>query len=85
VVADVLRKRPADLTTIRARRQGVFPRDEIVAIIDGRIEVPGHGRSEMPVWGDSLLVVENRDPKAARRRIDALVGYLETIQSPGPP
>jgi ethanolamine utilization microcompartment shell protein EutL len=85
VVADVLRKRPADLTTIRARRQGVFPRDEIVAIVDGRTEVAGHGRSEMPVWGDSLLVLENRDPKAVRRRIEALVGYLETIQSPGPP
>jgi mono/diheme cytochrome c family protein len=84
VVADVLRKRPADLTTIRARRQGVFPREEIVAIVSGRTEVAGHGPSDMPVWGDSLLVLENRDPKAVGRRIDALVSYLETIQSPGP-
>jgi hypothetical protein len=78
----MLRKPPSDLTTISARRQAVFPREQIIAIVDGRETVRAHGRPEMPVWGDALLVLENRDPKAVMRRIEALVSYLESIQRP---
>lgn len=83
-VSDLLRQRPSDLTTITARRGGVFPRAEVFAIIDGRRSVPGHGSPEMPVWGDVLRVTEGHDDAIIKKRIDALVMYLESIQSAQP-
>ena len=47
-LADLLRQRPPDLTTIAERRGGAFPRAEIFAAIDGRRLVPGHGRQICP-------------------------------------
>ena len=76
-VSDILRRHPPDLTAIATR--GVFPRDDMSAVIDGRKPVPGHGRTEMPVWGDVFRSTEG-DEATARKRIDALVRYLESIQ-----
>lgn len=80
-VADLVRPRPSDLTAIAARRRGMFPRDEVFAIIDGRTRIPGHGSREMPVWGDVLRASEGDDEAIIRKRIDALVKHLEPIQS----
>lgn len=78
-VADLLRRPAADLTAIAARAGGTFPRDTIVAVVDGRTAVASHGPREMPVWGDVLRVVEP-DDAATRRRIEALVKYVESMQ-----
>jgi hypothetical protein len=53
--------------------------------IDGRKEVRGHGRREMPVWGDAFQPTEGDplDPErvqTAEKRIDELVAYLRTLQ-----
>lgn len=79
-VSDLLRVRPSDLTAIAKRNAGVFPRDQVFTIIDGRTPVPGHGRQDMPVWGDVLRVTEGNDDRTIKRRIDALVEHLESIQ-----
>ena len=85
-----LAKRPADLTTISKRYNGVFPFVVMYEIIDGRREVGGHGTREMPVWGSAY----NREawekmyglgsPEAAesyvRGKILALIGYIQSLQ-----
>ena len=80
-VADTLRTRPPDLTTIALRRGGTFPADDVHASIDGRRPVPGHGSREMPVWGDVLRSTEGQDDATIKRRIDALVQYLQSLQA----
>ena len=79
-VAGVLKRRPADLTGIAGRAGGVFPRAQVIAIVDGRKPVPGHGSSEMPVWGDALRATEGHDEAIVHRRIEALVMHLQSIQ-----
>ncbi len=86
---DALLPRPADLTKIAQRRDGVWPMLEVMSIIDGytKTQTPRDG---MPVIaaltqgtkqsfdtgnGQTVLVPE---------RLVALAVYLETIQSPKP-
>lgn len=84
--ARTLTTMPADLTQIKARNGGVFPSGAIYDMIDGRGVIPAHGKRDMPVWGDRYRKTGDpgEDPAAVDRRtrelINALVGYLETIQ-----
>ena len=81
-LADSMRKRPADLTEIAKRNKGVFPKNLVFRMIDGREPVKGHGGADMPVWGDVFSrAVEGGDPAVVQRRIEALVAYLEGIQA----
>lgn len=79
-MADQLRRMPPSLTSFAVRNGGVFPGERLKRIIDGR-DVPAHGTSEMPVWGDAFRRTrEGLSGEAATARIDAIVKYLETIQ-----
>ena len=84
--AKSLRTPPADLTRIAAKNGGVFPDREIYDIIDGRGVIDGHGTREMPVWGSRYRATTEANEgkedaeKRVRALIDALVGYLATIQ-----
>jgi mono/diheme cytochrome c family protein len=83
-VAAELKKPPADLTRIAARRSGVFPEAEITRWIDGRFDAPAHGTREMPVWGRVFqeTVRPGADPdEAGRGKLLALVEYLKSIQA----
>ncbi len=81
-VAELLKVAPADLTLIRARRKGEFPREEIHRIIEGDKDLRAHG-SDMPFWGDAFRRTEETDDEEViRRKIDGLVYYLEVIQEP---
>jgi mono/diheme cytochrome c family protein len=81
-MAEVMRQRPTDLTNIRRRHHGAFPRDLVARIIDGRELVRGHGGAGMPVWGDAFLRSgAETDAAAVQQRIKELVDYLEGIQS----
>jgi cytochrome c1 len=84
VLAEDLKVAPADLTTIAARRKGVFPDVEIREIIDGRRRVRAHGPLNMPLWGRQfgLDVASPGGPNEAetRDKINALVDYLKSIQ-----
>jgi hypothetical protein len=71
---------PPSLTSFAVRNGGVFPSERLKRIIDGR-DVPAHGNSEMPVWGDAFRRTrEGLSGDAATARIEAIVRYLETIQ-----
>jgi mono/diheme cytochrome c family protein len=81
-LAESMRRRPADLTGIAQRNNGVFPAAQVHRIIDGRQGVKGHGGPDMPVWGDvfsrSSLV---RNEAVITARIQALVRYLDGLQA----
>jgi mono/diheme cytochrome c family protein len=80
-VANMLLRQPPDLTTIARRRGSTeFPHAEMFAVIDGRRPVPGHGSTDMPIWGDVLKVTEGHDDAIVKKRIDALVRHLESMQ-----
>lgn len=78
-----------DLTGLSERNGGVFPRERLQAIIDGREILKNHGDREMPVWGvwfkmeaEEDLGGAEGDEGTVQRRITALIDFLETLQSP---
>jgi mono/diheme cytochrome c family protein len=84
-IADTLKVKPADLTTLAARNGGEFPTERVMAAIDGEAEVRAHGQRDMPVWGDVFLWPEGDTPERreqVRTKIGELVEYLRTIQKP---
>ena len=73
-----------DLTEIATRRDGKFPYDEIRGIIEGRRDVAEHGPRIMPVWGEEFAVAAGggmRGENVAWDKVEALVAYLETVQT----
>jgi mono/diheme cytochrome c family protein len=82
-----LSKPPPDLTTLKARNGGAFPKERLHRIIDGREDIRVHGEREMPVWGqwfkkeaeDGLGGAEG-DEGTVKRRIENLIDFLETMQ-----
>jgi mono/diheme cytochrome c family protein len=81
--ASSLKKPPADLTRIAARRGGSFPTREVTSTIDGRQDVAAHGSRDMPVWGLILaqpIHEETSGEEVLRGRLQVLVEYLRSIQ-----
>jgi mono/diheme cytochrome c family protein len=80
IVTGELRHAPPDLTRFTARNGGVFPRERVYRIIDGR-DVAAHGDRDMPIWGDAFSRSrDNLNDAAIKRRMNAIVDYLEAIQ-----
>jgi len=71
-----------DLTRIRDRYDGGFPRDELARIIDGRTEMEAHGSRKMPIWGLSFRQRGRLHDQEEQvwLQIRDLVRYLESIQ-----
>jgi mono/diheme cytochrome c family protein len=80
-VAKRLARKPPDLTRLAQRNGGNFDADQLRRVIDGRQPVKGHGRGEMPVWGDAFQGSDESSAEAVRARIEALVEYLRSIQT----
>ena len=86
-VAEFLTIAAADLTQLTKLNSGIFPREQVPQVIDGRADVKVHGGRDMPVWGDwfDAEAVEPDTDAAAREvivreRINALANYIETLQ-----
>jgi mono/diheme cytochrome c family protein len=87
-VALTLNKRVPDLTGLAEAAGGRFPASAVREMIDGRSPVVAHGTRQMPVWGYEFWVEEGADrvaERTARRMIDRLVAYLESIQGSDEP
>lgn len=91
-VVELLKKKPADLTTLSRKNGGVFPFDRVYATIDGREMVLGHGDREMPAWGNRYSSDATKAAEYyvdvpydmemyARSRILALIDYLNRMQA----
>jgi mono/diheme cytochrome c family protein len=86
-VAEFLTIAAADLTQLTKKNAGIFPRERITAVIDGRAEVKVHGPRDMPVWGDwfnreAIGPDMDKDAREAvvSARITGLVAYIESLQ-----
>jgi mono/diheme cytochrome c family protein len=73
--ARTLKTRPSDLTRIRERNGGTFPRLEIVRFIDGERPVSAHRSAEMPKWGRVFSQRGHTSPE-----VYAVTDYLASIQ-----
>lgn len=78
--------KPGDLTQLTKSHGGSFPSDEVYQVIDGRRRVPGHydWDTDMPLWGLQFQPegkeFSHESEAKVKRRIDALVGYILSIQ-----
>ena len=78
--ASALKSKPADLTLLRKRAGGEFPRDRVRNILEGRQSPGAHGSREMPVWGPVFHVIDE-DQDKGNVRVENLVNYLESLQA----
>lgn len=72
-----------DLRYLAERNGGVFPREFVSRIIDGREVRAAHGPEGMPVWGAEFSRSEGLGEDAQRRvdeKIGAITDFLESIQ-----
>jgi len=80
-VAPFLLIEPADLTHIRARNNGVFPKEALESILlaASRGSAPAVMSTQMMVWGPIFKSMD-ADPPRAQMRVEELLTFLESIQ-----
>jgi len=86
-VASSLKVEVPDLTLIARRNGGVFPRDRVEKIIDGRFVIGAHGTRTMPIWGERFGEVEVGNPdaeKTTRTVTGRLADYVWMLQRADP-
>jgi mono/diheme cytochrome c family protein len=78
-VAAYLLKAPADVTQLRRRANGVFPRAELEAALlaTSRDETSGKLGNEEILWGPLFL---SFGPESARALVADLLAFLESVQ-----
>lgn len=84
-VASSFKVEVPDLTLIARRAGGVYPRDKIEKIIDGRHVLAAHGTRTMPVWGEDFGRLELGNPDAERSTrviLQRLADYVWLLQKP---
>jgi len=80
-MAEILTLKPADLSTIAKRNEGVFPFWRVYQVIDGRQPVKGHDTFQMPVAGTRFQQDEGKPGfLPAHVRILLLTHYIESLQ-----
>lgn len=81
-VSDYLKIPPKDLSLLAKANGGTFPEERVLASIDGRSVVAGHGPRDMPVWGLSFQETgkDADQEKEVRQRIADLVEFIKTLQ-----
>ena len=86
-IAEFLTIAAPDLTRLAKLNAGIYPRDKVAHVVDGRLDVKVHGTRDMPVWGDwfnSEAIAPDIDRETrkliVRERIESLVNYVETLQ-----
>ena len=87
-VGQLFEVKPPDLTTLSQGADGKFPFADVYEVIVLGMEAPGHGPSEMPVWGDYFMADALQDRGVSKSdsitmaagRALSLAYYLESIQ-----
>jgi mono/diheme cytochrome c family protein len=75
-LAGSLRRRPADLTALAKKNDGVYPAEAVFKVVE-----KGHEKTDMPAWADVFAKAqESSGPGDASARIRELVKYLGTLQ-----
>lgn len=85
-VAASMRVTVPNLRTLAQRNGGSFPREAVVAYIDGRNLIAPHGDRQMPIWGDVFRGADQEaDERTVRRRINAVADFISMLQYRGTP
>jgi len=87
--SEFLRMKVPDLTTVSERNGGVFPADRMYEIIDGRVDVRGHGPKQMPIWGnvyneraaEYYKGFAHNPEQFVRVRVLSLIDYIYALQT----
>ncbi|MGA7871725.1 MAG: c-type cytochrome [Candidatus Binatus sp.] len=73
-----------DITQLAKKNGGRFPFEQVVEVIDGRRDIPGHERIQMPFWGVTMqkpgAEFSPQSDAAVRKRVEAFARYIETMQ-----
>lgn len=77
--AAALKTKPADLTLLARGNRGVFPRERVLAFVEGSERAVSHGSPDMPVWGPTLRALDASDARVTVR-LQNLVAFVESIQ-----
>lgn len=88
IVGELFAKRPANLRLLSKENGGVFPTDRVIAAIYGRSDIPAHGQSRMPIWGDFFMTEALEGPAIdpadaamiTQGRVLSVVSYLQGLQ-----
>ena len=79
--AVALKARPTDLTQLAKRNGGKYPDAKVNTAITAVPDMPAHGTSEMPIWGNIFRQIEGQGhEQSVKLRVYNLVKYLESIQ-----
>ena len=75
-----IRTPSSDLTLLSVRNGGTFPAARVRGVLEhGSRALPGHGPTDMPVWG-AIFRALGPDDALVSARLDNLVAYLASIQ-----
>lgn len=78
-----LKIKATDLTLLRKKNKGIYPLDDVMAAIDGRRTVKGHGERDMPVWGE-VFITEKENKKypelTSLLKAKIIAEYVATLQ-----
>ncbi|MBI4888458.1 MAG: cytochrome c [Acidobacteria bacterium] len=81
-VARYLLKDPPDLTHIRSRRDGTFPREALESsLLATGPPATAETQDDMMLWGP-LFISMDASTDAARVRVQNLLDFIESIQQP---
>ena len=76
-LAELLIKKPSDLTRISRDNGGIFPSEHLFEVIAGRKDVAGHQTFQMPGFWDRFRQTEGQcGYNSAETRIREIVNYL---------
>lgn len=70
--SSALKEKPADLTQLARRHNGVFPSEWVARVIE-QGPIAANGSSEMPVWGPELSRLSAHDEQIRLLRVHNLV------------
>ena len=79
--AGALKKRPADLTQLTRKNNGVYPEIHVMNFVTGADVVAAHGTRDMPVWGDLFRSLSPNDQEVVRLRVNNLADYVKSLQA----
>ena len=80
-MSDKLKSKPADLTILAKRNNGVFSPDAVYKKIDGRTAISPHRSSGMPIWGCRH---GPPDPQSKDHDPDSMESLLDIACDPDP-
>lgn len=78
-----LKVKVPDLTVLAKKNKGIFPFDDVMATIDGRRLVRGHGDRDMPVWGEAFhreAEGKKYEELTALLKAKIIAEYIATLQ-----